>query len=200
MRVLVIGATGHIGAVVCRELEQRHEVLAASRTSAIAVDLTDPDTIAAAYETATADGPLDAVVISVGSVPFKPLASLDRDDYLAACTGKALAQIEVVRQGIGHLADGGSFTLTSGIVGRAVIATGAAAAVANGAIDYFVPAAAAELPRGLRINAVSPNVLQDAPGYHSAFPGFVPVSSERVAAAYVRSIEGIETGLVLTAD
>ncbi|PJI51620.1 short chain dehydrogenase, partial [Methylobacterium radiotolerans] len=61
----------------------------------------------------------------MGSVPFKPLVDLDRDDYLAAFTGKTLAQLEVVRVALDHVTDGGSITLTSGVLAREPIATGA---------------------------------------------------------------------------
>lgn len=61
-------------------------------------------------------------------------------------------------------------------------------------------AAACELPRGLRINAVSPSVLADAPGYHSAFPGFEPVSSHSVGQLFVKSVLGVQTGRVFDLD
>ena len=53
---------------------------------------------------------------------------------------------------------------------------------------------------GLRINAVSPSVLADAPGYHSAFPGFEPVSSHSVGQLFVKSVLGVQTGRVFDLD
>jgi NAD(P)-dependent dehydrogenase (short-subunit alcohol dehydrogenase family) len=65
----------------------------------------------------------------------------------------------------------------------------------NGAIDAFVRAATIELPRGLRINAVSPGVLLESmPVYGEYFRGHEPVPGERVANAYVKSLEGRLTG------
>ena len=72
--------------------------------------------------------------------------------------------------------------------------------------DYAVSApaivlgAAAELPRAIRINAVSPSALEDAPSYHSSFPGFVPVSSYRVGMAYAKSVLGVQTGQIFPVD
>ena len=40
-------------------------------------------------------------------------------------------------------------------------------------------------------------MLAEAEGYHPSFPGFLPVPAAHVAATYVRSIEGVETGRVL---
>ena len=196
MKALVIGATGSVGGVVAAPLDVRgHEVVRASRSGEQGVDVTAPASIRSLFERV---GPVDAVVVAVGSVPFKPLTDLDRDDYLAAFTGKTLAQLDVVRVALDHVTDGGSITLTSGVLAREPIATGAAAAMANGALESFVITAAAEAPRGIRINAVSPDVLANSPGYFSTFPGHRPVTDDEVGQAYVRAVEGIVTGRVLT--
>ena len=195
MRTLVIGATGSIGGVVATTLESRgHEVVRASRSSDPGIDVTDPASVRAFFR---AVGELDAVVVAVGSVGFKALTDLTRDDYLAAFTKKALAQIDVLSAALTHVRDGGSITLTSGVLAREPIATGAAAAMAYGALESFVITAAAEAPRGIRINAVSPDVLENSPGYHAAFPGHRPVTDEEVGGAYVRAVEGIISGRIL---
>ncbi|GAA3561473.1 short chain dehydrogenase [Microlunatus spumicola] len=194
MRILVIGATGLVGGAAADALEAYgDEVLRASRSSALAVDLTDAASITALFERVAS---VDAVVSAVGSVPFKPLAELTGEDYLSAYRGKVAAQVDVVRIGTAHVTDGGSLTLTTGILAREPIRTGAAAALANGALESFVISAAAELPRGLRVNAVSPTVLTEATGYHAFFPGFPPVSAADVGQAFVRSVHGVQTGQV----
>lgn len=195
MKALVIGATGSIGNIVATTLESRgHEVVRASRSGDAPVDITDPASIAALFARVTE---VDAVVVAVGSAPFKPLADLTRDDYLAGFSGKTLAQIEVARQALVHLNDGGSITVTSGVLAREPIATGAAAAMANGALESFVITAAAEAARGIRINAVSPDVLENSPRHHASFPGHRPVTDDEVGTAYVRAVEGIITGRIL---
>lgn len=194
MRALVVGATGTIGGIAARTLEERgHEVLRASRSSELAVDVTDPASVAALFERV---GTVDAVVVAVGSVPFKPLEELTREDYEAGLTSKVLGQVEVVRQALGHVADGGSITLTTGVLAQEPVATGAAASLANGALESFVVAAAATAPRGLRITAVSPDVLASSPGYHDSFPGHRPVTDDEVGRAFVRAVEGVGSGRV----
>lgn len=196
MRILIIGASGHVGRAAASALDG-HEIVAASRSGQPSVDVTDPHSIERLFEGV---GEVDAVIAAVGSVPFAPLSELGRDDYEAALRGKVLSQLDIVRIGTRFVRDGGSFTLTSGILAREPIATGAAASLANGALEAFVLGAAPELPRGIRINAVSPSVLEDAPSYHSSFPGFVPVSSYRVGMAYAKSVLGVQTGEVLPVD
>jgi NAD(P)-dependent dehydrogenase (short-subunit alcohol dehydrogenase family) len=196
MKTVVIGATGNIGRVVADALESRgHEVIRASRNGEVAVDVTDAASVATLFDTVT---DIDAVVVAAGSVPFKHLTELDRDDYLTAFTSKTLSQIEVVRQAIAKIRDGGSITLTSGVLSRDPIATGAAAAMANGALESFVVTAAAEAPRGIRINAVSPDVLENSPGYHQLFAGHRPVSDAEIGRAYTLAVDGLVTGQTIT--
>ncbi|GAA3433871.1 short chain dehydrogenase [Kutzneria kofuensis] len=191
MRILLIGASGLLGRAVHDVLGVRHEVITASRSNGdLAIDITDPASIAAVYDEV---GQVDAVACAAGSVPFKPLAELTREDYLAGVTDKVLGQIELVRQGAEHVT--GSFTLISGVLAREPIRTGAVASLVNGALESFVMAAAVELPQ--RINAVSPTVFTEAlDAYGDFFPGFEPVPVTAAARAYVKSIEGAATGQV----
>lgn len=158
------------------------------------VDLREPSSIASMYEHV---GRVDAVASATGSVPYKPLGDLTPGDFAAGISDKLLGQVELVRQGIDHLADDGSFTLITGILARQAIRRGVVASLANGALEAFVRAAAIELPGNQRINAVSPTVVTEAVDvYGSYFPGFLPVPLRDVAATYVRSIEGHQTGQV----
>ncbi len=145
-------------------------------------------------------GTVDAVVAAVGSAPYEPLAELDHDDFLKGLLAKALAQIDIVQLGTPYVSDGGSFTLTTGVLGREPIVTGAASSVANGALEAFTMAAAIELPRGIRINTVSPTVLVEATSHHGAFPGFTQVSAAAVGQAYVKAVEGAQTGQIYALD
>ncbi len=75
---------------------------------------------------------------------------------------KLMGQVNLVLEGTSYVRDGGSFTLISGILGHDPIRAGSSASMVNGAIDSFVKAAAIELPRGIRINAVSPTVFEES--------------------------------------
>jgi hypothetical protein len=67
----------------------------------------------------------------------------------------------------------------------------------NYLVEGFVKASAVELPRGLRINCVSPTVLAESVGYHEYFTGFIPVPAAEVALAFVRAISTPITGRIL---
>lgn len=193
MKILVIGASGLIGKGVADDLAKKHEVIRASRNGDVQVDVNNPDSISEMYKRV---GKLDAVAFAAGKVPFKPLTELTREDFVAGLTDKAIGQIDLVLKGTEYLSDGGSFTLMSGVLAREAILTGAVASAANGAIESFVMAASVELPRGIRINSISPNVLVESPGYHDYFPGFEQVKLADVVRLYVKSIEGPQTGQI----
>lgn len=198
MRVLVIGAHGTVGGAAAAALRDfGDDVVPASRTAANAVDVTDPGSIEILFKSV---GTVDAVVSAVGHVPFGPLADMTRADFVAGFEGKALSQFDVVRIGTPYLSDGGSFTLTTGILAREPIRTAAIAALANGAVESFVMAAAVDLPRGLRINAVSPTVLVESPKSHPLFPGYPQVTAADVGRAYVQTVHGRRSGFVVKLD
>ncbi|MEE1812205.1 short chain dehydrogenase [Streptomyces sp. BE133] len=195
MRILLVGAGGTLGSAVRQALVARgHEVIGVGRSGGdLVADVTDPQALARLY---TEAGPLDAVAVAAGDAVFRPLGELTADDFMTTFRGKALSQLELVRQGARHVAPTGSFTLVSGIVAEEPILAGAAASAANGAVEAFVRAAAIELPPQ-RINAVSPTVVEESlPAYGPFFAGMEAVPADRVATAYVRSIEGAQTGQV----
>lgn len=197
MKFLVVGSTGLIGSYVAKTLSKHGTVIGVSRTTQISVDVKDPASIKAMYEKV---GKVDAVASCIGKVAFKPVTELSYEDYLIGFKDKALGQVELVRAGINYLNDNGSFTLMTGVLARDPIPSGSVAALANGAIESFTLAAAIDLPRGLRINTVSPNVLVEATSYHPSFPGYHQVSAQSVADAYVKSILGKQTGQIYKLD
>ena len=193
MKILLIGANGTVGSAVDKELAQRHEVIRIGRSSGdFQVDISDSASIRALFEKT---GKFDALVCAAGNVTFAPLAEMSSQSFALGLQDKLMGQVNLLLIGREFANDGASFTFTSGILNRDPIRTGASAALVNGAIDAFVKAAAIELPRGLRINSVSPNVLLEAMGsYAPYFRGFKPVPAADVALAYAKSVEGLQTG------
>lgn len=118
-------------------------------------------------------------------------------DFNQGLQDKLLGQVRLALTGQHYLNDGGSITLISGIVAHEPIAQGVNATTVNAALEGFVRAAACELPRGIRINLISPTVLiESVETYDGFFPGFESVPAAAVAQAYRRSVEGVQTGRV----
>jgi NAD(P)-dependent dehydrogenase (short-subunit alcohol dehydrogenase family) len=192
---LIVGASGIIGRAVVAELRRRHDVIAAGRTSGdLRMDITDSASIRSALEQA---GAIDALVSAAGHVKFAPFADMAAADYEIGLKDKLMGQVNLVLIGRDYVSDGGSFTLTTGVLDSDPVRQGTSASMVNGAVNAFVTAAAIEMPRGQRINAVSPGVIEEAmEGYAPFFRGFEPVPAARAALAYARSVEGAQTGQV----
>jgi len=193
-RVLLVGASGTLGRAVHKELSPRHDVIPASRRDRHKVDITDPASIRRLFGQI---GTVDAIVCAAGHVHFGPLAEMNAERYAIGLEDKLMGQVNLALIGCDHLADGGSITLIAGILAEQPIRSGSSASMVNGALESFVRAAAIELPRGIRINAVSPNVFAESmPGYAPYFRGFEAIPVARAALAFSRSIEGAQTGQV----
>ena len=196
MKILLIGASGTIGFSIKSLLEKDNDIITAGvKQGDVQVDLSNEQSIKNMFEKI---GHVDAVISAAGlSVVFKPLAEMTAQDYLQSFQSKALGQIQLALIAKDYLNDGGSITLTSGILTDSYIKAGSAASMVNGAIDTFVKAAACEMPKHIRINVISPTLLEESKDiYDSFFPGFKTVTAAEVATAFKRSVYGVETGKI----
>ena len=195
MKIVVVGASGTIGKAVVEELKPRHDIVTAGRTSGdVNVDVTDAHSIREAYEKI---GSFDAVISTVGTVKFAPLAAMRAEDYEIGLKDKLMGQVNLVLIGRDFITDNGSFTLSTGVLDHDPIAMGSSASMVNGALNAFVMAAAIEMPKGLRINTVSASVIEEVlAGYGSFFRGFEAVPVAKAARAFSKSVEGLRTGHV----
>ena len=195
MRILLVGASGAIGSAVAEELGSRHQIIRASRTAGdVRIDITDEASIARAFSEA---GKLDAVISAAGELHFGPLADMTTEQLAFSINGKLLGQINLARQAIRSLSDGGSITLVSGIIGEQPVVGGATAALVNAGLEGFALGASVDMPRGIRINVVCAGIVAETKDkYAPLFNGFEPVTARRVAVAYARSVEGAQTGQV----
>ena len=197
MRILHLGSTGVLGSAVHAVLSARHETIGASRNGPVfCARLGDEASLAAML---TAAAPLDALICTAGEASFGPLAALTEAALVSGMREKLFGQIALARLAFEGLRDGGSVTLTAGVLNHRPIPGTACGAVVNGALEGFVRAAALEAPRKLRINLVSPGVLEESwSTYGRYFPGVVPVPAARVARAYIECIEGSSSGQVFS--
>lgn len=194
MKIIVIGAGGTIGAEVVNALSlNKHEVVGASRSSAVTVDLDDPASIRAMFEKVRG---VDAVISCAGNAVFKPFADLTDADYEIGLRSKLMGQVALARLAKDHLRDGGSITLTTGILAIHPMLGSASISMVNAGLEGFVRAAALEMPRRLRINAVSPPWVKETMVKFGMDP--TPgLASAAVAKAYVAAVEGSHQGNIL---
>lgn len=198
MKILVVGATGTIGSAVVNKLGSRHEIIkAGSKSGDVTVDITSTDSIQTMFQKF---GKVDAVVCTAGGAHFGPLETLTEKEFEIGIRSKLMGQVNLVLIGTECMNDSGSFTVTTGVLAQDPIYCGAAVTTVNKGLEGFVLGASIELPRGIRINAVSPEVLEESfPRIGHFFRGHVPVPASRVALAYSKSVEGRLTGQVFPA-
>ncbi|WP_352814072.1 short chain dehydrogenase [Mesorhizobium sp. M0965] len=195
MRIVLVGSTGVIGSAVAAELVKRHDVVAVGRTSgSFQLDIAEPDSIDHLFDKV---GAFDALVCTAGAVHYAPLKEFTNEQFEIGLRSKLMGQVNLVVRGLKHINDNGAFTLTSGLTNEDPIRQGSSAALVNGALDGFVRSAAIELERGVRINLVSPTLVQESVHlYGDFFPGTVTMPVREVALGYVKSVEGGQTGRV----
>ncbi len=191
MRVIVIGGTGTIGSAVVRLLSTRHDVVVVGhKKGTYQVDLASPDSITSLF---TAVGSCDAVVSTAGIAKFASLDDLTYDDYFIGLKNKLMGQANLVRIGKPFVTNHGSFTLTSGVLSREPMKGSCAISMANAGLEGFVRAAALDVPRGLRVNVVSPPWVTETLIARGMDPS-IGIPADQVAQSYLASVEGTMTG------
>src|SRR3954470_17218223 len=195
MRILVIGASGTIGKAVADALAARHDIVAASRNkSHEQVDIADPASLRALFERV---GRVDAIVSAAGNAAWKTLVDLTDADFAFSLANKLMGQVNVARYGFGVVKDGGSITLTSGVLAQQPGSGSSAVSLVNAALEGFARAATLDAPRGIRINVVSPPLVAETLTAMGRDPsGGLPAAD--VARSYVESIEGSAGGKVFS--
>ncbi|MDP4265326.1 MAG: short chain dehydrogenase [Bacteroidota bacterium] len=195
MRIIIVGATGTIGKHVASSLEKNHEIIrVGSRSGDIQADITSLESIENLFRQVSS---FDALICTAGDAYFGPWKTMTDREFRRGIDSKLMGQVNLVLTGQNYINPKGSFTLTSGVLTQDPVLSGANPSAANGAIEAFVRAAAIELGNGVRINAVSPTVVEDAPEYFSYFPGHIPVTMKQVTYGYQKSVLGAGTGQVI---
>ena len=192
-KAIVVGANGRIGSEVATALNESHDVVRVGRSSGdIRCDYTDEASVRSMFERVAS---FEALVVAAGGDSvFKRYAQLEDADFIYGFERKFLSQARLVRMGQNHVADGGSFTLSSGFLSHYPNPASVATGPLNAAVDAFVVATAPLLPRGIRLNVVSPAPVvepeRQRPGTVTAFD---------VARIYAEAVGGTTTGRVIRA-
>ncbi len=200
MKILLIGGTGTIGSKVANRLDAENELIIAGRSSGdVQVDITNPESIQNLF---VETGSVDAVIVTAGSAPVKPLPNSNNEDFLKGVRSKMMGQINVALTALDYLNEGGSVTLTSGILSDDPIPQGTILSTINGAVNGFVTGAYGEfLQKGFRINAVSPALVEDsADALGDFFPGHTPAKMEHVVNGYEKSLKTLITGQIINIE
>lgn len=196
MKILIIGGKGTIGKKVATYFSKKHKVIIAGRHNEnTTVDISNTASIKQLFENI---GNVDAIICIAGEAKWATFNELTEEDYYIGFKSKLMGQVNLVRIGKEYLNLNGSITLTTGILADDPVVMTASAAMVNGAIHSFVKAVHLELENGIRINAVSPGLVEDAvERYRDYFPGHNPISMTKAVNGYIRSVEGKGAGEII---
>ncbi len=194
-KIIIVGATGTMGKYLSTAWEKNHEVIrVGSKSGDFQVDVTSTESIEAFFKKV---GPFDALVSTAGPTFVGPWSKLTDIEFRKGVEGKMMGQINLVLIGQHYINPKGSFTLITGGLTNEPQLNFANASAANGAVEGFVRAAAIELGNGIRINAVSPTVIEDSPQYFPYFPGEMPVTMRALEYGFSKSVFGANTGHII---
>ena len=195
MKIIIVGASGTMGTYLSGVFGREHEVIRAGRSNSdIQVDITSTKSIETMYREI---GSFDALICTAGPTFVGPWKKLNDTSFRNGVEGKMMGQINLVLIGQHYINPRGSFSLITGALTHEPQRNFANASAANAAVEGFVRAAAIELENGIRINAVSPTVIENSPQYFPFFPGEIPVTMKQLEYGFRRSVFGANTGQVI---
>jgi NAD(P)-dependent dehydrogenase (short-subunit alcohol dehydrogenase family) len=195
MKIIIVGATGTMGKYLASAFEKENEVIkVASKGGDIQVDITSTESIENMYKQV---GAFDALISTAGPTYVGPWKKMTGKEFRKGVDGKMMGQINLVLIGQHYINPKGSFSLITGALTHDPQKNFANASAANGAVEAFVRAAAIELENGIRINAVSPTVIENSPHYFEFFPGDIPVTMQQMEFGFRKSVFGANTGQVI---
>jgi NAD(P)-dependent dehydrogenase (short-subunit alcohol dehydrogenase family) len=195
MRIVIVGASGTMGTYLSNAFAKEHEVVRADRNSTdVQVDITSPTAIEKMYNEI---GAFDALICTAGPTYVGPWKNLNEETFRVGVEGKMMGQINLVLIGQHYIKPKGSFTLITGALTHEPQKNFSNASAANAAVEGFVRGAAIELENGIRINAVSPTVIENSPQYFPFFPGEMPVTMKQLEFGFRKSVFGANTGQII---
>mmetsp|Transcript_43148 Transcript_43148/g.101376 ORF Transcript_43148/g.101376 Transcript_43148/m.101376 type:complete len:238 (+) Transcript_43148:96-809(+) len=205
---VLIAGSGFIGLALKERLQARGDVCVrmASRSSEdLKWDITDFDR-ASAKSVYGLDGQLEPasvehIVVACGTSLFGPLEQFTPESWEENVTGKLLSVSRLVLALVKEakfLKDGGSITITTGQASDFPSKAWPGLAVNNAGLNAFVKCAGLDLPRGLRLNAVSPCLVKET-ALKAGLPLAQTVTAADAALVYEEVIFSAKTATVTLA-
>ncbi|HAS6241166.1 SDR family oxidoreductase [Vibrio vulnificus] len=208
---VVLGGTSGIGAELAKQLESEHTIVhVASRQTGL--DISDEKSVYHYFETI---GAFDHLIVTAGSyAPAGKVVDVEITQAKYAFDTKFWGAVLAAKHGARYLKQGGSITLTSGMLSRKVVANTYVKAAINAAIEATTKVLAKELAP-IRVNAISPGLTKteaykgmnadDRDAMYQRTQSHLPVGkvgeASDIAMAYLFAIQSsYMTGTVIDVD
>ena len=183
-RIVIVGGTAGIGLAAAAHLAAAGadvtitgrrgdggEIAASAGAIFVPMDVADADSVAAGFAAvAEASDRVDCLIHNAGvDLAHGPLEELDLGAFEGVIDVNTLGAARSLARGVGLMGPGGSIVVTSSPAGSVTAPGMAAYSASKAALDMLVRTWALELgPRGLRINAVLPGIVESEMGSESA--------------------------------
>ncbi len=173
--ILILGASGGIGASLARRLHARGQPLhlAARKSDDLAalgrelsapvstLDVLDEKELEATVRVAGQDGALGGLAYCIGSIVIKPLARSSAEDFLDAFRLNTVGAALAVRAAAPALKKArGAVVLFSTVAVQQGFGNHAVIAAAKGGVEGLARSLAAELAPAVRVNCIAPSLVQ----------------------------------------
>ncbi len=197
MKILIVGASGTIGSAVADRLAGQHTVVRASRHGNVRVDVRDPSSLEAVLR----DMSVDAVVACAGDVMemrervMGPLTNLGEAQFQYGLQ-RLISELALVQLCGKYLPDGGSLTLTTGQLSSQPMPGTTVASIIGAGVESLVRSAALEMPRGIRVNAVSPGFVKETME-KLGMDSQAGIPAATLAKFYEQCVEGAINGVII---
>ncbi|EIU7744644.1 SDR family oxidoreductase [Vibrio vulnificus] len=208
---VLLGGTSGIGAELAKQLESEHTIVhVASRQTGL--DISDEKSVYHYFETI---GAFDHLIVTAGSyAPAGKVVDVEVTQAKYAFDTKFWGAVLAAKHGARYLKQGGSITLTSGMLSRKVVANTYVKAAINAAIEATTKVLAKELAP-IRVNAISPGLTKteaykgmnadDRDAMYQRTQSHLPVGkvgeASDIAMAYLFAIQNsYMTGTVIDVD
>lgn len=154
-KIVIVGATGILGAQLASQLSQAGAVVSAVVRDAAALDsavisqhaIADITDSVALTNALASLAPFDGVINAAGVVAFGPVAELDDVTLQQLFAINTIAPIVMLREGSRHISEGGFFANISAVVAQQPMAGMAAYSASKAGIWGAMTGAARELRR-----------------------------------------------------
>jgi len=193
MKDIIIGATGTIGSAVNNLLSKDHQVIAASRSSDLIVDLQKPATFSNILKE---HQDVEAILCVAGEAVFGQLDSLTDKEINFGIKNKLLGQINLVRFFRKHMIKDGVIVLTTGILAQNPNPYSSMLTMINRGLEGFVEAASLDMPKNQKIHAVSPPLAKETAEETGWEHGGVPASE--IAKLYQEALLSTQNGKIFS--
>jgi NAD(P)-dependent dehydrogenase (short-subunit alcohol dehydrogenase family) len=160
MKILVVGGTGIIGKAVVNMLKEEHEVIATGKNNGdYKLDIEDSAAIAKMFQDIK---DVDGVILTAGHGNLAPLNMLTDADIDMALNNKLKGSVNLIREGLKHVKEGGFITVTTGAASHTPFPGGSSISIACAGVEAFVKSVEIEKDKDIRVNVVRPAMVTES--------------------------------------